>query len=320
MGLEKELWCFQQNENSLATRSEQSDKILLHTSGVNPVYFAVPFSLGWGSRRKELPKEWQGHVHSDEGKCPFWASPSSTLLTSCCCWTVGSWMLQIKITSLASQNNPSSLQGSDHSRCRDSELWLMKLGAHSHRGPRAVQIALDALGSCVPPRWHPHTRMGAVRGCGRLWDMALCWPGRGYIPEGDPWCCSLPALPYPAMPSRLGGFWAVWTLSGAGHSHHRPAVRTGSACSPCTWKKLGQTLPSCWNQEQFKTRLLVIFYLKGCMCAHEVSMKPAPSVRSSRTMIQEQETTTSIPSCLALSQRTRHPQHTCTSDLPGVSK
>lgn len=150
MGLEEELWLFRQNKNFLATRSEQSDKIL-PTSGTNSVYFAVPFSLGWGSRRKELPKEWQEHVQSEGGKCPFWASPSSTLLTSCYCWTVGSWMLPIKITSLASQNNPSSPQGSDPSLCRGPELCLMRLGAHPPCGPRAVQIALDALCSCVPP-------------------------------------------------------------------------------------------------------------------------------------------------------------------------
>lgn len=182
MGLEKELRLFQQTENSLATRSEHSDKILLQTSEANPVYFAVPFSLGWGSRRKELPKEWQGHVHSDWGKCPLWASHSSTLLTSCYCWTVGSWKLPIKITSLAGQNNPSSPQGSDPSLCRGTGLWLMRLGAHSHCGPRAVQIALDALGSCVPPHrglslqgWE---QSGAVGGSG-TWFCAWIHPRQG---------------------------------------------------------------------------------------------------------------------------------------------
>lgn len=131
-------------------------------------------------------------VHSDWAKCLFWARPSSTLLTSSYCWTVGSWMLQIKITSLTNQNNPSSLQGSDPFHWRGRALFN-KAGNMTQYGPRARQIAADTLKALFPTTLpslhkvqfaatHPvHSfywaeRMEALKGWERLWCIALCWP------------------------------------------------------------------------------------------------------------------------------------------------
>lgn len=230
MGLEKELWLFQQNETQGRNRVTKSCYTLQAQ-----IQFILLLPLAWdGAERAELPKEWQGHVHSDGGKCPSWASPSSTLLTSCCCWTVGSWMLQIKITSLASQNNPSSPQGSDPSRCRDSELWLMRLGAHSHHGPRAAQMALDALGSVSPHRLS--LQDGAVRFSPR---------------QGIPSCCSLPPCSATRHCCLHPHSWVGSVQFGLGlelgHSQHRPESGLAQAALP-PLEAVGQTLPSCWNQ------------------------------------------------------------------------
>lgn len=262
MGLEKELWLFQQNETQGRNRVTKSCYTLQAQ-----IQFILLLPLAWdGAERAELPKEWQGHVHSDGGKCPSWASPSSTLLTSCCCWTVGSWMLQIKITSLASQNNPSSPQGSDPSRCRDSELWLMRLGAHSHHGPRAAQMALDALGSCVLTQAQP-----------------AGWSSQILSQTGDPFMLLTPTLQcHQALlspSSQLGGLCAVWAWSGAGSQPAQTRVRTGSGCSPTpgsSWADIAKLLESIRVENK-----MVILYLKGWMWwvwSH-------PSVRNSRSLV-----------------------------------
>lgn len=193
-------------------------------------------------------------------------------------------MLQIRITSLTSQNGPLSLQGSDRFHWRGSELFLIRLGMghsmvpewsellwipwrpcfpHVYSSNAAIFVqssVLQPLSRCIyPPKLKKRKHSKSERGSDAL-PCAAAIEGWVHPREGILYAahCQL-SLPFKAVTTRVLLSLIIWKASVQFGNHleldcvHcRPAASSGTDCSHCKREWLGRRLPS------------LVLKLKGC--------------------------------------------------------
>lgn len=244
-------------------------------------------------------------------------------------------MLQIKITSLTNQTNPSSLQGSYPFHWRGSELFLIRLGTWHNMVSELSKLLWILWRPCFPQHCHLYTRFSlqpltrcihspelegwkqskAERGSHMLPWADLC-RGMNISQRANPLMLLIASLslPFkafkvfvsPFLPSaahKLEGFCSIWTLSRAGpHPLQTCSEAVVQAVLAANGNSCEDSCQACsWNEKTVENET-VVFYLRGWTCARDES-ETSPISEEQQEYEREAEDHNLYPQLLWLCQK-----------------